>query len=194
MEENGRYIILIVGAVVLMGMGIGGAYLWEKHRRVTRSSAVLELDEMFDQSAVQAGEAKPRQDTAKVEEKTLTHADSVMMQRREMPKTVREVRQRAEQEGFRWQQALQMHRYREPAENCMAKMDEESVALRDSLEEEYASHVEHDSLMRTYDRELQRWQERLMQEVELLPTARQALDAEQITETEYRKILKESTR
>ncbi len=33
-----------------------------------------------------------------------------------------------------------------------------------------------------------------MQEVELLPTARQALDAEQITETEYRKILKESTR
>lgn len=76
----------------------------------------------------------------------------------------------------------------------MAKMDEESVALRDSLEEEYASHVEHDSLMRTYDRELQRWQERLMQEVELLPTARQALDAEQITETEYRKILKESTR
>ena len=194
MEENGRYIILIVGAVVLMGIGMGGAYLWERHQRVTRSSAVLELDEMFDQSAVQPDATKPTQDTAKTEEKALTHADTVKMQRREMPKTVRELRQLAEQEGFRWQQALQAHRFREPAENCMAKMDEESVALRDSLEEEYASHVEHDSLMRTYDRELQRWQERLMQEVELLPTARQALDAEQITETEYRKILKESTR
>lgn len=194
MEENGRYIILIVGAVVLMGIGMGGAYLWERHQRVTRSSAVLELDEMFDQSAVQPDATKSTQDTAKTLEKAPTHADTVKIQRREMPKTVRELRQLAEQEGFRWQQALKEHRFRETAENCMAKMDEESNALRDSLDEAYATHVEHDSLMRTYDRELERWQERLMQEVELLPTARQALDAEQITEAEYRKILKESTR
>ena len=106
MEENGRYIILIVGAVVLMGIGMGGAYLWERHQRVTRSSAVLELDEMFDQSAVQPDATKPTQDTVKTEEKALTHADTVKIQRREMPTTVRELRQLAEQEGFRWQQAL----------------------------------------------------------------------------------------
>ena len=194
MEENGRYIILIVGAVVLMGLVLGGAYVWEQHRRVTRSSAVLELDEMFDQSAVQPGDAKPVQDTIKVEQPAPTHADTLAMQRREMSATVREVRQRAEQEGFRWQQALQAYRFREPAENCMTHMTEENGTVRDSLDEAYATHVGHDSLMRTYDRELLRWHERLSREVEMLPTARQALEAEQITEAEYRKIMKESTR
>jgi len=194
MEESGRYIILIVGAVVLMALALGGAYVWEQHRRVTRSSAVLELDEMFDQPTEQPTASRPKQDTASAEALVPTHADSVAMQRREMAATVREVRQRAEQEGFRWQQAVQAYRFREQAENCMARMTEESGALRDSLEQEYATHVGHDSLMRTFDRELLRWQERLTREVEMLPTARQALDAEQITEAEYRKIMKESTR
>ena len=186
MEENGRYIVIIAGAVVLMALGILGAYKWEQHKHITRSSATLAMQQEFDNSPSGAsGAQKP--DSVPAEQKT-SSADSLAQMRREWKETQKKVRGLAEREGYRWQQALTEHRFREPAERCMERLEEEAQVVRDTIEIRYAQHAKRDSLMFFFDEELDSWRSRLREQVEMLPTARQALEAEQITEKEYEKL------
>lgn len=188
MNENSRYIVLILGAVVLMSIGLWGAYKWQQSRHITRESASLELHDMFDQSAFKSEPTPSKSDTIVADDKQAAR-DSLMKQQQQLQLAQRTVRMAAEKEGYFWQQSLSDFRFREPAEGCMPVLEEHAERLRDSLMVVYESYENIDSLQATYDRELQVWHDRLEQQVQMLPTAQQALEAEQITQDEYKKII-----
>lgn len=189
MNENSRYIYLIGAAIVLMSLGLWGAYKWEQGRRVTRESAIPDaIHPMFNSSNQESQSTPEKTDTIPTDNKKMV-ADSLMKQRKAFEGQLRSIRHEAEREGYRWQQALSQYRFREPAEECMTLLKEHGERVRDSLLGVYKSDEAKDSLMACFDREIDACHVRLLQQVFMLPTAKQALDAEQITQDEYNQII-----
>lgn len=105
----------------------------------------------------------------------------------------------ADKEGFRWQTELQQYRFREQAEAVLFCLEQDGEVVRDSLvtllmdtASVFAQRVTpDDSLLLFFDERLASWQERLDTQTQLLPTALQALEAQQISDKEYSQIIKQ---
>ena len=193
MNENGRYIWIGVGAVLLMAAGLLISYTWKKNQGVHAQDSDLTLQDLSLSGSSDSIVSMP-QDSIK--------ADSLAALAKKRNQILNEVRHIADGEGFRWQTALKDIRFREPAEALLPNLEQDGAALRDSLEQAMATDsiwVKHlaghdgaaDSLLLFYDEHLNSWQQRLSLQIELLPTALQALEAQQITNREYSTILKQ---
>lgn len=191
MEENGRYIAIVAGALVLMALALGGAYYLEHRGRITRHSATLDLQRQVvvvqssSETTVVPGDTTVVVSPAQTDSTTEVPMDKDVL--------CRQVCRLAEQTCYHWQQKIDAVRFREPAECRLAEMQACGERMRDSLQTLYAARKDVAFLLGKFDAEWQRWYQRLTVQVAMLPTAYDAYEAEQISEAEYKQIQKEST-
>ena len=191
MNENWRYLYIALGAVTLMVAGLLVSYRWKMSRGVRPSESSLTLFDLKGQVSSFDSIAPLRSDS--VEPDSALNKQLLLKQQKTL------VRDMADEEGFRWQTELQQYRFREQAEAVLFCLEQDGEVVRDSLvtllmdtASVFAQRVTpDDSLLLFFDERLASWQERLDTQTQLLPTALQALEAQQISDKEYSQIIKQ---
>ncbi len=194
MNENSRYIYIIITAVVLMAVGLYVSYRWKMSKGVRAQESSLTLFDLRGSTSAFDSVQSSATDTLP--------SDSVIARAKQTKMIYTEVRDIADTEGFRWQTALKDYRFREPAQALLTNLEQDGVVLRDSLRQALETDSTwqtnlkgrtnaQDSLLLFYDERLASWQQRLSEQIELLPTALQAFEAQQISDKEYKRILKQ---
>lgn len=191
MNENWRYLYIALGAVTLMVAGLLVSYRWKMNRGVRPSESSLTLFDLKGQVSSFDSIAPLRSDS--VEPDSALNKQLLLKQQKTL------VRDMADKEGFRWQTELQQYRFREQAEAVLFCLEQDGEVVRDSLvtllmdtASVFAQRVTpDDSLLLFFDERLASWQERLDTQTQLLPTALQALEAQQISDKEYSQIIKQ---
>lgn len=175
MNENLRYLYIILAAVLLMAAGLFVSYRIKMNRGVRATESNLTLSDLMSPAAT---------DSVVAEADTLADRDTIRLavERHQREQQIYKI---ADTEGFRWQTALQKHRFREPAEALLINLEQEGAVLRDSL----GGLKDADVVLPLFDQRLATWQQRLSQQTQLLPTALQALEAQQISDREYQTVL-----
>ena len=191
MNENWRYLYIALGAVTLMVAGLLVSYRWKMSRGARPSESSLTLFDLKGQVSSFDSIAPLRSDS--VEPDSALNKQLLLKQQKTL------VRDMADKEGFRWQTELQQYRFREQAEAVLFCLEQDGEVVRDSLvtllmdtASVFAQRVTpDDSLLLFFDERLASWQERLDTQTQLLPTALQALEAQQISDKEYSQIIKQ---
>lgn len=191
MNENWRYLYIALGTVTLMVAGLLVSYRWKMNRGIRPSESSLTLFDLKGQVSSFDSIAPLRSDS--VEPDSALNKQLLLKQQKTL------VRDMADKEGFRWQTELQQYRFREQAEAVLFCLEQDGEVVRDSLvtllmdtASVFAQRVTpDDSLLLFFDERLASWQERLDTQTQLLPTALQALEAQQISDKEYSQIIKQ---